>query len=61
MGAPTKESLVLKRERAYYTDRMCRVDTTHYRMSNGTDVEDITLECPREILPAAPKRSSPRP
>jgi hypothetical protein len=43
-GIPDK-AILLKRLRAFYTTRGCRVQTTYFTSLHGEVIEDIELSC----------------
>lgn len=58
-GIPDK-SILLKRVRAFYTPRGCRVQTTYFTSLHGEIIEDIELSCMfQAAMPAVSKDVAP--
>jgi hypothetical protein len=52
-GIPDK-AILLKRLRAFYTTRGCRVQTTYFTSLHGEVIEDIELSCLMQSTAAMP-------
>jgi hypothetical protein len=60
-GAVPDKAILLKRLRAFYTTRGCRVQTTYFTSLHGEVIEEIELSCLLQGAAEAPPagRSTP--
>jgi hypothetical protein len=49
-----KKAILLKRVRAFYTTRGCRVQTTYFTSMHGEIIEEIELSCMLQFTGVAP-------
>jgi hypothetical protein len=65
-GVILDKAILLKRLRAFYTTRGCRVQTTYFTSMHGEIIEDIELSCMLQFTGATPtpparSRGTPNP